>query len=291
MTAVGRFAEMVPKYEKPPIPAILTKKDWDKKKGVFAKVFSGKTGIGEQCEAVAKAYKSAKWADVDLNAQLLAKGFSTWKDDTFNQKNLAKVISAANKETSSGGSLFKLNQELHKLAKLCTDAETKFRKDSKIPKASAEHCKKMASEAAFLASSFSQNTYGGYAAKVEKAVQAWVQGAVVAQMLITQKTIKSKVEEGIQKVAKDARATVLNEFSTGAVRSLNQAIGNIAKYEERGFGKGNGRAYSAHFDVLQPLARGGLLSDSATPDEVKAEVKKMLPALDTGIKLVTAWKP
>ena len=52
----------------PPIPPILTRTNWNKEKGVFAKM-AGKTGIGEAMDAVATAYGQVTWTKFDAKMQ------------------------------------------------------------------------------------------------------------------------------------------------------------------------------------------------------------------------------
>ncbi|GAA0567912.1 hypothetical protein [Caenispirillum bisanense] len=47
-------------------PAILTNKDWQKKKGPFAKL-AGKTGVGESLNACEKAWQAVKWGVFDTS--------------------------------------------------------------------------------------------------------------------------------------------------------------------------------------------------------------------------------
>jgi hypothetical protein len=47
------------------IPPILTKSNWDKQKGIIAKIGVGKTGIGEQMEVVKKTFTVVNWHLLD----------------------------------------------------------------------------------------------------------------------------------------------------------------------------------------------------------------------------------
>src|SRR5437764_6334569 len=45
----------------PTIPQILTKTDWDKQKGIIAKVGVGETGIGAEMDKVKSTYSGIVW--------------------------------------------------------------------------------------------------------------------------------------------------------------------------------------------------------------------------------------
>lgn len=284
----GPITNRIPKYTKPDLPPILSRKDWDKKKGVFAKLVKGKTGIGEQCDAVAKAYKSAAWADLDLYNILLNNGFDNWKNDTFNRANLDKQVSQA-RAVVSNGSVRALFMELSKLAALCRKTETNFRNNKKIPKASADHCKEMAAKAEFMAAGININTYNDYVGKVYKAVFGWVKEAVVGNIKKTQSGGRQKLESELNKLKNDPQSGALNTFATGPVRSLNQALGNIAKFEKR-FGKTDGAKFGTHFDKLQPYARGGIKADDPMA-VLEVLDKKIEPLIDEGFQILATWDP
>jgi hypothetical protein len=106
-------------------PDILTKKDWDKNKGAFAKL-AGKTGMGEQMEKLEKAWKSVKADNIDPDKVLYgAKGQDPDKVLALAKGEHAKCL-AAQKEAYA----------LRDLAKKTAEA---FKKNKLIPKKSTEH--------------------------------------------------------------------------------------------------------------------------------------------------------
>ena len=287
-TPGGPLFERVPKYKKPDYPPILTKKDWDKKKGVFAKFFSGKTGIGEQCLKVEKLHAAVKWNRLEMNEALRNNGFESWKSDDFTTANYKKLMDLARGEAT--GSMKTLSTELYKLRDLCKAAEKKFRADKKIPKASADHVKNMADVADKLGVAVNQHSVGDYLKRVDDALHGWLKDAVYKNMIDSKSTVPPELTKAFKSLSDTPTAKNLHAQSQSVIRRLNQAIGNMGKFGDRGWGAKN-PAYASQFKVLEPYARGGgIAPDSASPDEINKIVAKIKVETDKALTLLAAFK-
>lgn len=115
-------------------PQILEPKDWDKHKGVLAKVFKGETGIGEALKKARKTFEAINPAY-----------FSETTVDIESKDGCAKAIQ-------------NIAHELNRVVKPCTDAlksvkdlaektAKEFQKNKLIPKSSRQHVERIADTA------------------------------------------------------------------------------------------------------------------------------------------------
>ena len=130
----------MPEFTKPEYPKILTKKDWDKNKGVIAKMH-GETGIGAKMEAVQKLYDDVDWDAINMTGK--RKNW-TWGQD-ISQPNWDKVYNAAKAEVA--GNLAKVSKALYELRDLAQEAQAKFKKSKTIPASSTKHVGEIATTA------------------------------------------------------------------------------------------------------------------------------------------------
>jgi len=112
----------------PIIPDILTEKNWQKNKGLFA-TMQGKTGIGELMKKLASAYDDINWALFDPDSIKL--------NDRNTPTKLQRLGDLADKEFTNKVSLVRkaaesLSQEARAVAE-------KWKKTSTIPSASRRH--------------------------------------------------------------------------------------------------------------------------------------------------------
>jgi hypothetical protein len=70
-----------------PYPAILTKAEWDKQKGILAKA-KGETGVGAACEKAHEAYKAIDWTEFNIAGVLKAESAIAIRDHV----NAAKLV-------------------------------------------------------------------------------------------------------------------------------------------------------------------------------------------------------
>jgi len=128
----------------PKYPTILREKDWNKKKGVLAKVLKGKTGISEQLKATEKAFDEVQPAY-----------FSDAWVDTSTKDSCTKALKALSEQFS--GPVKSLCNELLKLKELASKKEAEFKKNPLIPKASREHVGEIADAAQELSDAVRQH--------------------------------------------------------------------------------------------------------------------------------------
>lgn len=112
-------------------PAILTKKDWLKKKGTIAKM-AGKTGVGQAMDALEKSYKKINWKIFNPVDAL------PMDRKTHTKEGLAMVIKNAKAEFNSSVKS-SVHPNLKALKKKVTDARNSFKASKTIPKKAAAH--------------------------------------------------------------------------------------------------------------------------------------------------------
>jgi hypothetical protein len=132
----------------PPIPPILTKANWDKNKGVFAKI-AGKTGIGEAMTAVDTAYKNVDWSKFNAKAQL---------SRVMRESEINNAVKVATKENST--TVEALRQKVTALKDLANTTKAAFEKKKTIPSSSTKHVASVAAAAQdFLMALKSNSSY------------------------------------------------------------------------------------------------------------------------------------
>lgn len=152
----------IPKY-----PAVLTEANWNKNKGLLAKV-AGETGVGAQMKVVKARFDDVKWEMFDVRTAL--KGGATADEATLA---LSAAKGAYEKRVKP------LIVEIDKLARKAEDAEKKFKAAKTIPKSSTEHAAKVKTAARLLSAQV--KAVNGEFAAFEKVVStATVEDAIGA---------------------------------------------------------------------------------------------------------------
>ncbi|HSN32200.1 MAG TPA: hypothetical protein VLU41_05910 [Ideonella sp.] len=119
----------------PAYPAHLKNADWQKQKGTFAKVFKGKTGIGEAMNKAVAAYD--KLDQAKLHALMTYKSMDE----------LNAAVAACKAELSKTEAVRK---ELYALRDVAKKAAADFKKNKLIPASTTAHVEKIAKDADFL---------------------------------------------------------------------------------------------------------------------------------------------
>lgn len=118
----------------PPIPKSLTKAEWDKNKGVFAKI-AGETGVGAAMTDVDNAYKAVAWAKFDAMQALPG-------------AKLVSVVEAGEKDaTAETGKVNTLRDSVKALRDLTAKTEATFKKSKTIPASPTKYVGKVSSDA------------------------------------------------------------------------------------------------------------------------------------------------
>ena len=123
----------------PTIPVILTKADWDKQKGIIAKVGVGETGIGAAMDKLKATYTAVDWKKFD----------ATGRHPTSDPGVVDEELKAAKTEFAS--KVEKVRTELRALQALALKTQGIFKSKTMVPKSSAEHAGKIASAADLMA--------------------------------------------------------------------------------------------------------------------------------------------
>ena len=124
----------------PEIPAILTKADWDREKGIIAKIGVGETGVGAQMEKVKNAYNAVDWSKFNARTAL--------PTTPSEPEPVDEALKAAKAEYPK---VEKVRQELRVLEGLAEKAAAVFKSKALVPKSSTEHANKVAAAADLLA--------------------------------------------------------------------------------------------------------------------------------------------
>lgn len=259
------------KYTKPELPKILTRKDWDKNKGVIAKMH-GKTGIGDALDDLKKAYDAVDWDALNMFEKRM-----DWR--TVTKKAWDKAFDDAKSEMT--GNLTSLSKELYKVRDKCQDAAAKFKKSKTIPKSSTKHVTEMATTADHLGvatnknsmSPILRNMYDEYLEHIDKYfLKVFVDGlgkvlnkhkGTVAQVK-NDPTAENFANLGCQKMCRD--------FTTG--------LGNISKAADKGFAVKGASAAGKLFKVIGPYANLQVKIKAKDEQGIKSEVLVECAKLD-----------
>ena len=163
----------------PPYPKTLTNKDWQKKKGVIAKIV-GKTGIGDQMKTLEANYKAIDWKQLDALTALQGKDQNMEKLEDFKKSSKAYYQSK----------VLPVREEALNLSRLADKVADQWKKSKKIPKGSRQHAELVAKEALNFAT----------------AIKSIPDNVVLANI--------KKVEESIQKKLEFARKNIKGMIST-----------------------------------------------------------------------------
>ena len=120
----------------PVYPVILTKADWDKKKGVFAKLFTGETGVGAAMTAAKAAYDKMDRATLSPKQQY---------------KTFAELDEAFEAAKKAYGPVEACRKLLHTLSSKANDAAGKFKASKVVPASATAHALAISKAAGDLA--------------------------------------------------------------------------------------------------------------------------------------------
>lgn len=241
----------------PELPAILTKKDWDKNKGTIA-TMAGKTGIGEAMTEVKAAYDAITWTKFD--AMLALPGV----------KLVEKVTEGLDAAKSEYKKVEALRKKVSALGTLARTTEAKFKKSKTIPASSGKYVGSVAARADSWTVELKDNSVFFMA--------SWKTFKDLTETLETRKEMGLKSIKGylvtIAGYAKDVLKdpTVANYNGAGTkgfhqgVRGLSAALATQTDPELKKF-YGSWKPYAQ--DTFRPKADG----------EVKAKVGEVIRTL------------
>lgn len=193
----------------PTIPTILTKADWDKHKGIIAKIGVGETGVGAAMEKVRAAYTAVDWRKFDATRVFpgLAK----------TEKEVDDALAAARSE---GAKVEKVRQELRNLEVLARKAEALFKSKPAIPKSSTEQAGKIAVAADHMAVALkSMDAEFATFEKMKADIRA--RDEMVRKALMT---YIDKIQVGIRNLKSRPVLTEYDKFHRELVRGLAASV-------------------------------------------------------------------
>ncbi|MEM0982427.1 MAG: hypothetical protein AAGI17_00595 [Planctomycetota bacterium] len=266
-------------YERPDYPKILTKKNWDKEKGVWAKMH-GKTGIGAQLEKLETSYKAIDWDAVEMvkNRGPLNK----FKLSEWDAKR-----KAAEKEVK--GNMKKFSETCYKTRDLADGVAKEFKKSKTIPKSATKLATDIAKQADFMGVGANMNSMGSRIIKMYdfgRAPLDTLRDVVIKKLPgLTDKAIKI-VGEAKKTPTKDK----YNDLSVrDAVRDVTQNVGNMPKLVTAGYPVGGIDAATCK-KLTKTLAlfgdSQGQCPDSWGDDPSETTIKKDLTKLEATLKAV-----
>lgn len=196
-------------------PAILTNRDWQKRKGLLAKA-GGETGVGAQMDKIQQAFKAVDWT------KFYAKTVCTKQNGVV----LPSHVAARLKEVASeyGGKVEPLRKEVDKLGKLAGDTAADWKKSKAIPAASAKHAQAVADAASMFHMALKSN--GVYFSQVAADFEA-ERVRLQRNVDIAAQGIKGKIATLKSDAAEVVRNPTVAQFTGSASAGFYQRIRGI----------------------------------------------------------------
>jgi hypothetical protein len=256
----------MPEFTKPEYPKILTRKDWDKNKGVIAKMH-GETGIGEKMDEVQKLYDAVDWDKINMTGQ--RKGW-TWGQDISVPK-WDKVYSDAKAEVL--GPLAQASKALYELRDLAQKTQEKFKKSKTIPSSSTKHVAEIATTADQLGVKLNKNSMSDVLKKMDEEFQDYVKKNFLDVFPAGTKKYVDKHANVMSNLRADPTVANFNIACSKMMRDFTTGLGNIAKCHNKGFKVKNGPAAQKLFEAITPYA--DLKVDCKNEEDVKSHLDRM----------------
>jgi hypothetical protein len=244
-------------FKRPDYPAVLTKTNWDKNKGVVAKM-AGATGVGDALSKLEAAYKGVDWKKFEIAAN---------KPNPFSLPALEAMKKAAIAEMS--GNAAKLRVAAFAARDAAKKASGELKKNP-LTKNAGVICDQIEKAADFMGVGANSNSLGGYIQKdVDEAKSAFD---------VTAKAIQTKIPSTVSALKNAIKAagspTDPKKWKAAAMmtkcRDLNQLIGNVPKLTEMGYdlGMDTGKAKS-FFEDMRIYASKECPFEETKPDAAK----------------------
>ncbi len=260
---------MTYEFPKPEYPKILTRKDWDKNKGVIAKL-AGETGLGAKMDDVQKLFDAVDW-----DALNLTKRREDWRwggsGTLISMDSWNKIFSEAKAEVA--GNLAKVSKALYELRDLAKDVQAKFKKSKTIPSSSAKHVGEIAAAADVLGVRLNKNSMSDVLTKMTDEFLDFVRKNFLDVFPTGLKKYLARHVNVMSELRADPTPKNFNSACQGMCRDYTTALGNIAKSHDKGFQIKNGPAAQKLFDALTPY--GNLRITCEDDDDVKQHLDRM----------------
>lgn len=251
-------------YTRPAYPAVLTKANWDKKKGTIAKM-AGATGVGAALDALKKAYDAVAWDKFEISKNRPSQSeFSLAKMEQMKKAALAEM----------GGAGAKLRAAAF-AARDAAKAAAPDLKKNPLTKATGALCDEIAKAADFMGVGANANSLSGYIEKdIAEARQAYdftveqIRKGIPGKVAALANALKAMGEPSAESWKAQALMT--------RCRDLNQLIGNVPKLVAAGYDLGvdAGKA-KTFFEDMRPFASKDVPfkeGDEAAAKKAKADV-------------------
>lgn len=254
----------------PEFPAILTSKDWQKKKGLLAKG-AGETGVGTQMDKVQAGFNALDWS------ACYAKTVCTKDNGVL----LPGHVEGKMKDVAAflGGRIEPLRKEIDKLAKLAGDTAAEWKKSKLIPAASAKHAQAVADAAGMFSMAIKGN--GVYFTNVGKDF-AEEKARLQRNVDIATKGVRDKIAS-LKSDAQGVAATpTVAQFKGSASAGFYQRIRGIGA--DLAALSADARIDTFRNNVWLGFSKAGYLP--TTDEEVKPKVKEVMTQLAVLEKLL-----
>jgi|GEM_PF-3086689 len=265
-------------YRRPDYDTLLTARNWDKKKGVFAKMV-GRTGIGSALQKLEKTYNQVNWDALEMTKK---------KPRPFNLRTWDRMRDDAIKEMNGG--LAKLRKECYTVRDLAKATEAKFKKKKTVPKSATQLCADIAKQADFMGVGANANSMG---TRIEK-MYAFGRRATDFTAEGIAKKAPAKVAAALKSLATVTRSPTYETWKRlqmmTRARDVNQYIGNVSKLINMGYRLPlNAGQCDKLFKVMQPYASVDVPFDTdADAEEVKAHVSTLTKAMKAAERVLSS---
>lgn len=239
----------------PTIPPILTEADWNKHKGVIAKM-AGETGIGAAMKSFKAAFDRVEWIHFSVKQSY---------------KNIAEIDAQQKAVMAEGSKIEPIRKELFKLRDVAKAAEEKFKKSKLIPSTSTQQVQKIQKAAEDFA--LTMKSMDSVLKEFESS-----RAKVTNRENITKAAVVSylgKVEAGIKRVTAKPTGDEFASFWKEEIRGMGAAISKTPTLAP---------TFSPVWQKLS--AQSYLPGSAATPQVVKAKLAEVQKALND-VKKVT----
>ena len=257
------------------IPVILTQADWNRKKGVFAKM-AGETGIGAAMKAVDDEWKKVDWEALDPNSAYAKSG------KLRIPTNHAQLTEAARGER---GKVEAVRTKLKTLRDLAKVTETKFKASKVIPSSSRVHVGSIAVAADHL---FIELKSIDVIWETErKQITQKYRGDLSKLATDLKKNVgitTARAEVFIKAVKADPKPKTFNSGIQKAARDVTQHLANVGKIHAEGLDID----LPARPDLvkdLTPWAQSTTLPTTASATDVQEAITKF----EVAINAVKTW--
>jgi len=262
-------------FTPPEYPDCLTPQNWNKKKGVIAKM-AGETGIGASLSHLKAVYDGTDWKIIQVDDRKP-------KINDFKLPEWEKMC----KEAAAEGvkELAKLRKAAYETRDLAKETAVKFKKNKLIAKSSVDLCEEIATAADQLGVGCNPNSISGFIDAAYQSGRAWLD-----------LTVKLMKDGGLGKAINNVKASLdgldsppdwKKQSIFSKTRQVTQILGNAVKVANAGYPLGiNATQVKQLFDRL--TFYGDTHDQPFEDDDVEglASHKKQLTALLTAAERI-----